>query len=324
MGMLFQRSGAIIAGVFAAAIAASAVAQEFPTRPMHFYVGFVPGTGSDLVSRLLAQKMGERFGQPVIVEQRISSGGLVACEAVVKSPPDGHALVLLSGSHPVLVATRKSMPFDLVRDFGMVSLVSSYPLVMSVAAGSPVKSLGDLLARAKKEPGRVTYSMGSMGSLLHLLGLWIDMEAGTTMLPVPFKGSSPALIELLGGRIDAMFDTGTATFPQMRSGKVRAIALSSASRYPLAPDVPTISETVPGVEASSWLGLAVTPGTPRPVINRLNRELRSILELPDSRQRLAELGGVATPSTPEEMRERIESEIKRWNRIVEAKSIERQ
>ncbi len=216
------------------------------------------------------------------------------------------------------------MPFDFVRDFGMVSLVSSYPLVMSVAAGSPTRSLGDLLARAKREPGRVTYSMGSVGSLLHLLGLWIDMEAGTTMLPVPFKGSSPALIELLGGRIDAMFDTGTATFPQMRAGTVRAIALSSPTRYPLAPDVPTIAETVPGVEASSWLGLAVSPGTPRPVINKLNRELRTILDLGDVKQRLAELGGVPTPSTPEEMRDRIDTEIKRWNRIVEAKNIERQ
>ena len=324
MGMTFRKLGAFVAAVVAAAIAVPVAAQDFPTKTMRFYVGFVPGTGSDLVSRVLAQKMSERFGQPVIVEQRVGSGGILACEAVVKSPPDGHALVLLSGSHPVLAATRKSLPFDLLRDFGMVSLVSSYPLVISVAAGSPVKSLADLLARARKEPGRVTYSMGSTGSLLHLLGAWIDIEAGTTMLPVPFKGSSPALIDLLGGRIDAMFDTGTATFPQMRAGKVRAIALSSPTRYPLAPDVPTIAETVPGVAASSWLGVATSPGTPRPVIDRLNRELRAILELPDVRQRLAELGGIATASTPEEMRERIDSEIKRWTRIVEARNIERQ
>lgn len=313
-----------IAAVLLAAIALPGAAQDFPSRTMRFYVGFAPGTGSDLVSRLLAQKLGERFGQPIIVEQKIGSGGILASEAVVKSQPDGHTLVLLSSAHPVLAAMRKSLPYDPVRDFGMVSLVSSFPLVISVATDSPIKSLPDLLARARAAPGRITYSMGSIGTTLHLLGEWMNIEAGTSMVAVPFKGSAPALMDLLGGRIDVMFDTGTATFGQMRAGKVRALALSSPARDPLAPDVPTIAEVVPGVEAIGWLGVAVAPATPRAIINRLNSEVRAVIALPDVRQRLAEMGGVGLGSTPEEMRDRIEREIKRWTRVVELKNIERQ
>jgi tripartite-type tricarboxylate transporter receptor subunit TctC len=160
--------------------------------------------------------------------------------------------------------------------------------------------------------------------MLHLLGEWMNMEAGTSMTAVPFKGSAPALMDLLGGRIDVMMDTATATFGQMRSGKVRAIALSSAARYPLAPEVPTIAETVPGVEVGSWLGMVVASATPRPIIDRLNRETRTIIETPEVRARLAEMGGIVLGSTPEEMRERIEREIKRWNRVVESRNIERQ
>jgi tripartite-type tricarboxylate transporter receptor subunit TctC len=319
-----RRFRGCIAAALLCAIVLPVEAQTFPSRTMRFYVGFTPGTGSDLVSRLLAQKMGERFGQPVIVEQKISSGGVLASEAVVKSPPDGHSMVLLSGIHPVLAAMRKSLPYDPVRDFGTVSLVSSYPIVISVASDSPVKSLSDLLARAKAAPGRITYSMGSTGSLLHLLGEWMNIEAGTTMVPVPFKGSAPALMDLLGGRIDAMIDTGTASFGQMRAGKIRALALSTGARYPLAPEVPTMAEAVPGVEARSWLGVAVAPATPRAIINRLNSEVRAVIELPEVRQRLADMGGIALASTPEEMRDRIEGEIKRWTRVVKLRNIERQ
>jgi tripartite-type tricarboxylate transporter receptor subunit TctC len=313
-----------IAAVLLAAIVLPCAAQEFPSRTMRFYVGFAPGTGSDLVSRLLAQKLAERLGQAVIVEQKIGSGGILASDAVVKSQPDGHTMVLLSGAHPVLAAMRKSLPYDPVRDFGTVSLVSSYPIVISVAMNSPIQSLPDLIERARAAPGRITYSMGSTGSLLHLLGEWMNIESGTSMVPVPFKGSAPALLDLLGGRIDAMIDTGTATFGQMRAGKVRALALSSPARYPLAPDVPTIAEVVPGVEASSWLGVAVAPATPRAIIDRLNREVRAITELAEVRQRLSELGGIPLGSTPEEMRERIEREIKRWTQVVERRNIERQ
>jgi len=306
-----------------ATAALPAPAQNFPVRPMRFLVGGPPGSGADLVSRMLAPKLAERLGQPVVVEQKTGAGGIIANEALSKSPPDGHTLALLTGAHPTAAAMRRSLPYDPVRDFAMVGTVVAYPLVVSVVPTSPISSFPDLLARATAAPGKISYAM-SPGSLVHLAGEWINSEAGTTMLAVPYRGSSAALVDALGGRVDVMIETATAAFPQIRAGKIRPLAVSSSERHPALPDVPTIAETLPAVEFTSWLGLATASGTPRAVIDRLNAALRATLELPDVRQRIADLGGVPTPSTPEEMRGRVEREIARWKRLVELKNIERQ
>jgi tripartite-type tricarboxylate transporter receptor subunit TctC len=305
------------------AVALPAQAQSFPARPLRFLVGGPPGSGADLMSRALAPKLSERLGQPVVVEQKTGAGGVIANEALAKSPPDGHTLALLTGAHPTAAAMRRTLPYDPLQDFAMVGTVVAYPLVVSVVAGSPVSSFPDLLARAKAAPGRISYAM-SPGSLVHLAGEWINSEAGTTMLAVPYRGSSAALVDALGGRVDVLIETATAAFPQVRSGKIRPLAVSSTTRHPAIPDVPTISETLPAVEFTSWLGLATAPGTPRAVVERLNSELKAILELPDVRQRIADLGGLPTFSSPEEMRARVEREIARWKRLVELKGIERQ
>jgi tripartite-type tricarboxylate transporter receptor subunit TctC len=301
----------------------SAQAQTFPARPMRFLVGGPPGSGQDLVSRMLAPKLSERLGQPVVVEQRTGAGGTIANEALAKSPPDGHTLALLTGAHPTAAAMRRTLPYDPLQDFAMVGTVAAYPLVVSVMPASPVTSFPDPLARAKAAPGKISYAM-SPGSLVHLAGEWINSEAGTTMLAVPYRGSSAALVDALGGRVDVMIETATAAFPQIRAGKVRPLAVSSTARHPALPDVPTIAETLPAVEFTSWLGLATAPGTPRAAVERLNSELKAILEMPDVRQRIADLGGLPTFSTPEEMRARVEREIARWKRLVELKGIERQ
>src|SRR6266705_847773 len=307
-----------------AALASSeAIAQQYPARPIRFLVGSPPGSGNDLVSRLLAQKLSERFGQPVIVEQKPGGAGLLANEALSKSLPDSHTLVLLSGAHPATAALNRSLPYDPVRDFGMVGTVVAYPLVISVAPASPIRSFPDLLARARAAPGKLTYSM-TPGTLVHLLGEWINIEAGTAIVGVPYKGSAMALTDVLAGRVDATIETGTASLGHIRSGKLRALAVSSPARHPAMPELQTISETLPGVEMNSWLGLAVPAATPRAIIDRLNREIRAILEIPDVRQRLADLSGVPTPSSPEEMRALVEREIARWKRVVEIKNIERQ
>lgn len=306
-----------------AAAALPAQAQDFPARPMRFLVGGPPGSGADLVSRMLAPKLSDRLGQPVVVEQKTGAGGIIANEALSKSPPDGHTLALLTGAHPTAAAMRRSLPYDPVRDFAMVGTVVAYPLVVSVVAASPVSSFPDLLTRARAAPGRISYAM-SPGSLVHLAGEWINSEAGTTMLAVPYRGSSAALVDALGGRVDVLIETATAAFPQIRTGKIRPLAVSSTARHPALPEVPTIAETLPAVEFTSWLGLAVAPGTPRAAIERLNSELKAILDLPDVRQRIADLGGLPTPSTPEEMRGRVEREIARWKRLVELKGIEKQ
>jgi tripartite-type tricarboxylate transporter receptor subunit TctC len=310
------------AAALAAALASPLAAQDYPKRPIRFMIGFAPGGSADIVSRLLGQNLAERLGQPVIAEQKMGASGLLANDVVAKAAPDGPALVLLTGGHPVAAVIMKERPYDPVRDFGMVSVVTGYPMVISVAPQSPIKTLPDLLSRAKA--GRITFATSGPGSLHDLVGELINVEAGIEMVSVPYKGAALGSVDLLGGRVDVMVETATFSFPQIRAGKLRPLALSSSGRYPLMPDVPTIAETLPGVEASSWLGLATSPGTPRPVIDRLNREVRAIVETPEVRQRLAELGGVPSPSTPEEMRERIEREIAKWKRVVELKKIERQ
>src|SRR5207237_2888366 len=200
--------------------------------------------------------------------------------------------------HPGTAAVMKSLPYHPVKDFGMVTVVTEHPMTISVAPQSPIKSFPELIARAKAAPGRISYSSAGAGSLHHLLGEWLNIEAGTQMLHVPFKGAAPAFTELLGGRIDVLIETATFAFPMIRQGRLRPLALSSAGRYPLMPDVPTVAETLKGVEFSSWLGLAVAPATPRPVIELLNRDVRAILAQHGIKQRFADFGGLRAAGTP--------------------------
>jgi tripartite-type tricarboxylate transporter receptor subunit TctC len=293
-------------------------------KAIRFYVGFAAGGSTDIISRFLGQKLSERLKQPVVVEQKVGATGLIANDAVSKSAPDGMTMVLLTGGHPGTAAVMKSLPYDPVSGFGMVSVVIEYPMVISVAPDSPIKSFADLVARARAKPGAVSFSSAGPGSLHHLLGEWMNIEAGTSMLHVPFKGAAPAFTEVLGGRLDVLIETATFSIPMIRSGRLRPLALSSAGRYPLLPEVPTVGETLKGVEFSSWLGVAVSPGTPRAAIERLNGELRAILAEPETKERFAGFGGVPAWSTPQAMRERVEREIGRWKKVVETRGIERQ
>jgi tripartite-type tricarboxylate transporter receptor subunit TctC len=303
-------------------LSGTASAQQWPDKPLRFYVGFPPGGSTDIISRFLGQKLQERLKQPVVVEQKVGATGVIANDAVSKSAPDGTTMVLLTGGHPGTAAVMKSLPYDPAAGFGMVSVVIEYPMVISVAPDSPIKSFPDLIARAKANPNKVSFSSAGPGSLHHLLGEWVNIEAGTQMLHVPFKGAAPAFTELLGGRIDVLIETATFAIPNVKSGRLRALALSSSGRYPLLPEAPTVAETLSGVEFSSWLGIAVAPGTPRPVIDRLNGELKAILAEEDTRTRFAGFGGVPAYSTPEAMRERVEREVARWKRVVATRGIQ--
>jgi tripartite-type tricarboxylate transporter receptor subunit TctC len=250
--------------------------------------------------------------------------GILANQVVVSAPPDGHTMVLLTGGHAVSAVLMQSLPYDSVRDFAMVSTVTGYPMVIAVSPDSNYKTLRGFLDYAHAHPGQVTYAVSGIGSLHYMLGELINIEAGTEIVSVPLKGASQSLVEVLSGRIDAMIETATASFAPIRGGRLRALALSAPVRYALMPDVPTIAETLPGVEAMSWLGLAVTPGTPQPIIDRLNREVRAILQEPDVQERLAVLGGVPLPSSPAEMRQRVEREIALWQRVADAKRMAKQ
>jgi tripartite-type tricarboxylate transporter receptor subunit TctC len=300
------------------------VAQEFPTKPIRFIVGYSTGSSSDIVSRLLAQKLSERLNQSVVVEQKVGATGLIAYDHVAKSPPDGHIMTLLSGGHPVTAAIMNKLPYDPVKDFGMVTTVIGYPMVILVPQDSPIKSMADLISKAKAQPGKLSFSSAGIGSLHHLTGEWLSSEAGISMIHVPFKGGAPAMIDLLAGRIDVMIETSTFAFGQIRSGKVRGLASTASIRSPLMPDLPTLAETLPGLDFSSWLGMAVAPGTPASVVEKIKREMQVILKMEDVQKRFAELGGVPIYSTPNQMREKIEREITIWKKVVEIKKIERQ
>lgn len=298
----------------------SAWAQD---KPVRFYVGFPPGGSTDIISRLLGQKLSERLKTPIVVEQKVGATGLIANDAVSKAAPDGSTWVLLTGGHPGTAAIMKQLPYDPVDGFGMISVVIEYPMTISVAPDSPIKSFPDLLARAKAKPNGVSFSSAGPGSLHHLLGEWVNIEAGTQMLHVPFKGASPAFTELLGGRLDVLIETATFAIPMIKGGRLRPLALSSSGRYPLLPEVPTVEETLKGVAFSSWLGLATTPGTPRATIDRINAELKAVLAEEDVKQRFAGFGGVPAYSTPEQMRERVATEVERWKKVVAARGIDK-
>jgi tripartite-type tricarboxylate transporter receptor subunit TctC len=298
--------------------------NDYPNKPIHFIVSFGAGSSTDIVTRLLAQRLSERLGQPVIVEQKVGSGGLIGNDYVSKSPPDGLNMVLLTGGHPASVAMLTKLPYDPIKDFAMVSTIVTYPMVVSVSKDSPIKTFGELIAKARANPGQTSFSSIGTGSLHHLLGEWINIEAGVDMLHVPFKGAPQAFNEVAGGRIDTMIETATFSFGQIKGGRLRGLAVSSSNRSPLMPDIPTVSETLPGIEFSSWLGVVVAPGTPRSIIDKLNREFRSMTESLEFKQKFSEFGGTPLGSTPEEMKMRIEQEINRWRRVVEIKHIERQ
>ncbi|MES2512237.1 MAG: tripartite tricarboxylate transporter substrate binding protein [Pseudomonadota bacterium] len=301
-----------------------AAAQDYPNKPVRFIVGFTPGGSADIISRFMAQKLGDRLGQPLVVEQRLGAGGIIAQGMVAKAPPDGYTMVLLTGGHPTSAAMKKSLPYHPVNDFGMISTIIEYPMAIGVKPDSPVKSFPDLLARAKAEQGKLSMSSAGVGTLHHLMGEWIKIESGTEMIHVPFAGAAPAYTELLGGRLDVMIETMTFMSTNFKSGQIRPLAVSSSKRLKDFPNVPTMSETLPGVETTSWLGLVVAPGTPAPIIERLNREMRAILAEPATAERFAQLGGVPSASSPDEMRARIQREVDRWNRVVNLRKIERQ
>ncbi len=301
-----------------------AFAQGYPSKPLRLVTPFPPGGSADLIARLTAQKMAESLRQPVVIDNRAGAGGLVGTEYAAKQPPDGYTLVLITGAYPVQAAMLKSMPFDPLSDIAMVSLLTSYPFVISVRQDSPFRSLGDLIAYAKANPGKLNYPSSGIGTVHHLSGELLNAMAGIDMTHVPFRGGASPLTEVLGGRVDLLLEAMTLSIGQIQSGKLRALAVTSRSRWKALPDVPTVAETVPGYEVNSFIGLGATGGTPREIVERLNAEVRKALASPDTRQRFVELGGEPGASSPQEMKSFIEREIAKWREVIALRKIERQ
>ena len=297
-------------------------AQEFPSRPIRLMIGFPTGGNVDIVGRIVAQKMSEGLGQQVVPENKTGAGSIIANDYVAKSAPDGYTLLVVSGAFVTQAATSRKLPYDPLRDFSWVSTIVSYPLVFSVRADSRFRTLGEFIAFVKANPGKINYPSPGMGTLYHLAGEMFVAMAGIDMQHVPFRGGSEPLTEVLSGRMELLIDALTNSYPQIQAGQFRPLAVSSPARSPALPNVPTVADSVPGYEASSFLGLAGPAGLPGAVVERLNREVRRVLALPEVGQRFAEWGGAPGPSGPEEMRSRVASEIGKWKKVVAERKIE--
>jgi len=308
----------------AAFVSGPLLAQAFPSKPLRLVTPFPPGGSADIIARVTAHGVSEVVGQPVVVENRAGAGGVTGTDYVAKQPPDGYALILISGAYPVYPAMLKSMPFDPLKDVAMVSMLTSYPFVISVVPDSPLRSLGDLIERAKANPGKLNYPSSGIGTVHHLSGELFNALAGTDIVHVPYRGGNAPLTEVLAGRADVLFEAMTLSIGQIQAGKLRALAVTSRERWKALPDTPTAQETLPGYEVNSFIGLGVTGGTPGPVVERLNGAVRKALEIPDIRRRFLELGGEPGATSPEEMRAFIASEIEKWKKVVAARKIEKQ
>jgi tripartite-type tricarboxylate transporter receptor subunit TctC len=307
----------MLTGAASTLVAMPARAQEakWPTRPLRIIIPTAPGGSPDIASRLLGEKITGRLGQSVIVESMTAGGGVPGLQQVSKST-DGHTLAMLTGGFATQAAVLKNLPYRPLDDFSFITSVVRYPIVYAVKPDSPIKSFKDYIERAKANPTKVSNGIAAAGSVYHLLGKWIDNLAGTEINLVFYRGTALALQDVLGGRIDAMTDAATSIIPRIRSGQVRALAVSSAERYPLLPDVPTMAETIPAIKVESWLGLAGPAGMPQPNVDRLNSEIRRALGLPDVQKWASDSGVLPAPSTPAEFRKRVEGDVKQWTEIV--------
>ena len=310
--------------LFALAFAAFNAAAQYPNRPIKLVNGFAAGGSSDIVARLIAQKLSLSLGQEVIVETRTGAGGVVANEFVNQAAPDGYTLILVTGAYPVQPGMLKSLPYDPLTGFSFISTLTFYPFVFVTSPQAPQQTAEDFIKAARANPGKLSLASAGIGTIHHLSAELFNALAGTDALHVPYRGGTGPITEIMAGRIDAMFETMTVTLPQVKSGKLRALAVTSRERSSFLPDVPVLAQYLPGFDVTSFLGLAAPPGTPRPVIDRLNAEVRKALADADIKKRFADLGGEARGGSPEEMRDYIESEIGKWKRLIDSRKIEKQ
>jgi tripartite-type tricarboxylate transporter receptor subunit TctC len=299
--------------------------EDYPTRSIRFLQGFAPGGNADVISRVLGEELSKSLGQPVVPESRAGAGGNLATDVAAKAAPDGYTIVLLTTGHVISAALYKSLPFDPNNDLQYISTVSDFPFFFVVKADSKYKSMADIVAAAKVRDGAMNYGSAGVGTGQHLTGELFSTSVVAKMTHVPFRGDSAALTSLLSGDIDFIIAPATAVSGNIAAGALRALGTSGPARWDQLPDVPTIAETVaPGFEVLAWTGVATTRGVPRPIVDRLNAEFRKILAMPHVKKRLAELGSIARASSPEEMTERVRTQIARWNNVIDTAGISRQ
>ena len=293
-------------------------AQNWPTKPIRFIVPFTPGGGNDTIARLIGQKLTGVLGQQVIIDNRPGAGGTIGAEAAARSPADGYTMFLAGvATHGINPNLRKKLPYDPVKDFEPVSLIAQAPLLVVVHPSLPVRNVRDLIALAKSKPGQITYASNGAGGSSHMAVELFQAMTGTKMLHIPYKGLSPALTELVSGQVQMMFSSAVAMLPQVKSGRLRVIAMTGAKRSPAIPDVPTVAESgVPGYETGSWYGVVAPAGTSKPIVNRLAKEIAAIAKSPEVSERLVDDAAIPVGNTPEEFASFIRRELSRWAKVV--------
>jgi tripartite-type tricarboxylate transporter receptor subunit TctC len=299
-------------------IACEGWAQTYPARPVRMVVGFSPGGGTDIIARLVAQKLGERWGQPVVVENKPGASGNIGAELVAKSAPDGHTLLMAFSSHASNAALSK-LPFDIHRDFSAITLVGSAPMVVIAHPALPAKTLGELIAYAKSHPGAIKYGSSGIGTPVHLSGELMQQLAGIEMVHVPYRGIAPAMTAILGGEIQVTYVAVLSGFQHFKAGRLRPLAVASASRYPTLPDVPTAAEAgLAGYEVDFWYALLGPGGMAPSLVDRIQRDAAAVLTAPEMRESLLAQGCIAVGGKPEELTALIKNEYALWSRVVQA------
>ncbi len=320
--LLHALSVAITATV---AITAQA-ATPYPTKPIRIIVAYTPAGATDILARLVGQKMSESWGQPVIVDNRAGAAGNIGTEVAAKANPDGHTLIMgTAGTHGINVSLYRKLNWHPVKDFAPVSLVAMVPNIMVVNNALPFKNVKDLIAHAKANPGKLSYGSPGNGSTAHLSMELFKSMTGTNLVHIPYKGSAGVLADVMGGQIAVTIDNMPPYLPQVKAGKIRALAISPAKRSSAAPELPTIAEAgVPGYDSGAWFGLLAPAGTPKDIVNKLSAETARILKLPDVSKRISELGGEPVGSTPVEFAALIKSEIAKWAKVIKDAKVELQ
>ncbi len=313
-------------GLVALAATAAPVAwaqDSYPSKPITLVVPVPPGGASDFIARTVGQKLSDALGQPVVISNRGGASGTIASDNVAKSPPDGYTLLVSSiTTHGVGPLINTNAPYDSLKDFTPVIFLADFPLVMTINAGHPEKSVAEVIATAKADPGKLTFASSGNGGAPHLSGELFQIVTGTKMLHVPYRGSAPAVIDVGGGRVDIMFDGAASLLAMIQAGKVRPLATLSGARLPILADVPTFEEVgIKGVDVSLWFGMSGPAGLPAPVLRRLNTEIEKILQLPDVREAFARQGAVPMGGPPERYDGWIRSEQTRWGEVVKKNNI---
>ena len=310
---------ALVLGVALVAAGACAQAENYPNRPIRFILPFPPGGGTDILGRIIAERLGVHLGQPVVVENRGGAGGNVGAEAAARSAPDGYTIVLVAPSLAISPSLYAKLGYDPVKDFAPISLVGTVPNVIVVHPSLPAQTLAEFIALAKSKPGAMNFGSGGAGTSNHLAGELFNIVAGVKLVHVPYKGVNLAMNDVLGGQVQLVVIGIPAAAPHIKAGRLRALAVIAPQRSPALPDVPTAAEAgLPGFDVTTWYGVLAPAGTPRAIVVRLNAELARIMHAPDLQERLAATGTEPLTGTPEQFAHYIAQEIAKWEKVVRA------